>query len=335
MKYRKIPFVRAAGGLAGFNPDRAVDPDSQLMNGLKPILPFVAPPASILRTRKDRRFMPQLGRYGAEFANSGFLGGPVRFQGSARKWPGFYGEETANDANGIVNSLQLPEGLGGTVRFKGSKRAWPGFYGEETANDVNGIANSYQMPEGLGSTTVIMRPQAGAAKGWPGFFGWLAATHPAVYNYAKVALPQRLAVSTEGRRTGGATLQGLRGLMGLGDDSTITPDLSTISIDPGTAPTVSIPDSGESSTSPTFTAAGTAQIVNTLTQAATTLLPAINQQQIFQAQLARAQQGLAPLNTAAYGIGNVGAVLGNPIVLIAGVGLLAVFLLSKKSSAAP
>jgi hypothetical protein len=192
------------------------------------------------------------------------------------------------------------------------------------------------------TTTVILRPQPGATPGWPGFFGWLAATHPDVYNYAKVALPQRLGSSTEGHRTGGATLQGL---LGLGDDltnasnsgdDTIDPGLTTIDAGPifVTPPTVTIADSGESSSSPTFTAAGTAQIVNTLTQAASTLIPAINQQQIFQAQLSRAAAGLPPLNTAAYGLatGGVTSALTSPtmLLLLGGAVLLAV-MLGKKS----
>jgi hypothetical protein len=188
------------------------------------------------------------------------------------------------------------------------------------------------------ATTVIMRPQPGAANGWPGFFGWLAATHPDVYNYAKVALPQRLSSSTEGHRTGGATLQGL---FGLGDDSTsgddtTDPGLTTYDAGPifVTPPTVTVADSGETSSAPTFTAAGTAQIVNTLTSAATTLIPAINQQQIFQAQLSRAAAGLPPLNTAAYGLttGGIATALGNPMtLLLIGGAVLAMVLLGKKS----
>src|SRR5277367_2301714 len=58
------------------------------------------------------------------------------------------------------------------------------------------------------STTVIMRPQPGAPAGFPGFFGWLKSEQPALYNYAKAALPAYV-TQAEGHRTGGATLSGL------------------------------------------------------------------------------------------------------------------------------
>lgn len=188
------------------------------------------------------------------------------------------------------------------------------------------------------TTTVMLRPKPGAPSGWPGFFGWLAATHPAVYNYAKVALPQRLVVATEGHRTGGATLSGLGDNTG---DDTVDPGLLTFDVGPifVTPPTVTVPDSGETAGAPGFTAAGTAQIVNTLTQAAATLIPTINQQQIFQAQLSRAASGLPPLNTSAYGLtsggvypagfsASIGGLL--PFALLGGGVLVLMKLLGKK-----
>src|SRR5258705_3879780 len=37
--------------------------------------------------------------------------------------------------------------------------------------------------------TRMYRVKEGAAPGWAGFFGWLAATHPKFYDYARAALP--------------------------------------------------------------------------------------------------------------------------------------------------
>jgi hypothetical protein len=209
-------------------------------------------------------FTNGFGNYGAEFPNSSFLG--------------------ASDMN--VYQPKVP-------------------YGPTFASATPWLAGL----RGLGAdapvqTTIMLRPKAGAPSGWPGFFGWLAANHPDVYNYAKVALPQRLVSATEGHRTGGATLAGL-GFLGdnTGDDTSdpglVTFDAGPVFITPQTA---TVADSGETSAAPVFTAAGTSQIVNTLTQAAATLIPAINQQQIFQAQLNRAAAGLPPLNTSAYGL---------------------------------
>jgi hypothetical protein len=212
-------------------------------------------------------FTNGLGNYGAEFPNSSFLG--------------------ASDMN--VYAPKIPYG--------------PTF--ASAAPWLSGLGAGAPAAQ----TTIMLRPQPNAPKGWPGFFGWLAANHPDVYNYAKVALPQRLGTATEGHRTGGATLAGL-GFLGdnTGDD---TSDPGLVTFDAGpifiTPQTVTVPDSGETSAAPVFTAAGTAQIVNTLTQAASTLIPTINQQQIFQAQLSRAAAGLPPLNTSAYGLTSGGA----------------------------
>jgi hypothetical protein len=280
---------------------------------------------------------------------------------------------------------------------------------------------------GAVNTTVIMRPQPGAPAGFPGFFGWLKATQPAMYNYAKAALPAYV-TQAEGHRTGGATLSGLglttrpptprpkrQGfwgeetasdangianaltmpssygplgafsaskfygeedaindngiengldplfsrpsykpafmdrsgmgayLRGLGDDSTddtsdiLTPDLSTIDTGPITVPipTVSIPDTAAETSSigvpPTPSAGAISQIVSTLTAAAPAVLSDINSQTVFNAQLARAQAGLPPLNTAAYGIGTtLSSLASSPLLLLAIAGGAALLFMSKK-----
>ena len=59
---------------------------------------------------------------------------------------------------------------------------------------------------GLPTRTVVLRPRKDAAPGWPGFFGWLAATHPQLYNYARVSLPNyvedRQGISSAGSQLG-------------------------------------------------------------------------------------------------------------------------------------
>lgn len=271
--------------------------------------------------------------------------------------------------------------------------------------------NSSMLGDIAPTTTVIMRPQPNAPAGFPGFFAWLKAEQPALYNYAKVALPAQV-TQAEGHRTGGATLSGLGlttrpptprkprvgffgeeqanndngiindrdasifgmgafsesgfygeetssnangvkngldplfsrpryvpALSGLGDDDSSdlsTIDTSSFDLTASTPiPTVSIPDTNAETSSvgvpPSPTASTVAQIVTTLTAAAPAVLSDINSQTVFNAQLARAQAGLPPLNTAAYGIGTALTSLGSmgPVLLIA-LGIGAVVLLGKK-----
>ena len=188
------------------------------------------------------------------------------------------------------------------------------------------------------SPTVIMRPQPNSPPGFPGFFGWLKTEHPDFYNYAVVALPQYVTM-TEGKRTGGATLAGL---MGLGDDvdSLDTVDLSDISstaaIDPGSLATVSVSDTNVPNSTPSGTPAPSAsvasQIVSTLTQAAPAILSTVNQQQVFQTQLARAAAGLPPLNTSAYGLTGSGTtgISSGALLALLGVGAIVLVMAGKK-----
>jgi len=195
----------------------------------------------------------------------------------------------------------------------------------------NDFGPKYPNPSFLGDastpvkTTIIMRPQQDAPPGFPGFFGWLKATHPDFYNYAVAALPS-YSTFTEGHRTGGATMAGL------GDDS----DLSTVdvgTIDPGSVPSVNIPDAGGGATgSPAPSTSTAAQIISTLTQAAPSILSDVNQQQIFQTQLQRAAAGLPPLNTSAYGLTGSGVTGLSSTALLAllGVGALVLVMAGKK-----
>jgi hypothetical protein len=285
--------------------------------------------------------------------------------------------------------------------------------------------NSSMLGATPAGTTVIMRPQPGTAAGFPGFFGWLRATQPGLYNYTKAALPAYV-TQAEAHRTGGATLSGLglttrppvakpkrkwagfygeetasdsngiqnsltmpssylgafsasglygeedavndngiaNGLdplfsrpkykpafmdrngvgmymAGLGDDgddsvsdtsSIDSTDLTSISpqIISTPIPTVNIPDTTAETSSvgtpPTPSAGAVQAIVSTLTAAAPAVLSDINSQTIFNAQLARAQAGLPPLNTAAYGIGTTLSSLASSPLLLLGIGGIALLL---------
>jgi hypothetical protein len=301
MNYRKIPFVR-----------------NETLHGLAPLL--------------------QPG-FGPMYPNSSMLGALSR--------SGFVGEEDATSAtNGIINDndplfwrrTRRGPAIGPKRGLSGGGQSESGFVMEESASGGNGITNDsdyvFARNRGLGATTVMLRPQADAPPGFPGFFGWLRDAHPDVYNYAKAALPAYVTM-VEGKRTGGATLSGVG--CGLGDDTTDASALTsfTATADPGSLTSVSIPDaSGDSATAlqaPSPSVAVASQIVSTLSQAASTLIPAINQQQIFQAQLSRAQAGLPPLNTSQYGLVGSGATGVSTTALVLGGGaLLLLLLLGKK-----
>ena len=109
--------------------------------------------------------------------------------------------------------------------------------------------------------------------------------------------------------------------------------------DPGTLQPqyIAISDTGESTGNPGFTAAGTASLVSSLTQAGQAILTGVNNQNIFNTQLARAQQGLPPLNTTAYGLTAQGLATNlftdpTTMLWILGGGAALFFLMSRKSS---
>jgi hypothetical protein len=187
---------------------------------------------------------------------------------------------------------------------------------------------------------VMFRVKEGASPGWPGFFGWLAATHPKLYDYARVALPNvvedRQGLQSEGSLLAGdyghgygnpvytdaAATVGGYSANGPGNpvytDSVGEPgyvdaaatlgandDLSPVTLTVTRAATEGITNS-----TPMPTTAGNSQIVQTITQAASALLPLYQQQQILNAQLQRAQKGLPPLDTSRYIDPNTGLNVG-------------------------
>jgi hypothetical protein len=297
MRYRKIPFV-----------------SSTTMSGLAPM---------VVKPRGMRGFGPQ-------YPNSSMLG-----HISLSK---FFGEESANNDNGLINDLD--------PLFRNNER---GPY------SLSGLGDA--LPAGR-SVTVMLRPQPKSPGGFPGFFAWLKAEQPDMWNYAKAALPA-YTTQTEGHRTGGATLMGAylgaymagienwleeqptRGgaynpqeFSGLGDDTAstdfISPSLTDVISVP--MPSVNIPDSSvetaNTSTPPNPGPGAIAQIVSTLAQAAPQILSTVNQQTLFNTQLARAKAGLAPLNTASYGISS--ALSGSMLPIGIGVAAIAAFLLLRK-----
>lgn len=145
---------------------------------------------------------------------------------------------------------------------------------------------------------VILKARVGAAPGLPGFVGWLAATHPALYNRVAVSVPNQLN-AIESMGASGSHLMG---------DA------------PTTAPSVS----------------GTAlqQFVSTVAQAGAAVLPLIQQQKVLKLQLQRAQQGLPPLDVGAYIDPNAGLNVGiNPatqkVLLWLGGGVVGAWLLTR------
>lgn len=170
--------------------------------------------------------------------------------------------------------------------------------------------------------TVILRPRVGAAPGFPGFFAWLGATHPDLYNYTRTALPD-IVGDIEGHRSGGMELAGL------GDTNWLT--ASPQSLFP-TSLTSDDAASVSANTGPT--SIGTSTIINTVTQAAAAFLPVIQQQKLLNVQLDRAQRGLPPLDTSAYESATAGLNVGinrstqTTLLMIAG-GLAAAFVLAK------
>lgn len=172
----------------------------------------------------------------------------------------------------------------------------------------------------MAQVKVKLAPKVGAAPGFPGFFAWLAATHPDLYQLSRVHLPNMVAQLDDtgspgahlaGYTGGGAVLRGIYGgghnLAGLGaDDPTAAADASSAD---SVLQAVPLDTSGlftqfsnanfvgVTDDTPMPPASLSDTIANTIKALASTVLPAVNQQKILNVQLQRAQAGLAPLNT--------------------------------------
>lgn len=185
-----------------------------------------------------------------------------------------------------------------------------------------------------GKRTVILRPRPGAATGFQGFFAWLAATHPKLYNYAAVALPNEVDAESLGNPASQLAGMGLLDpLTSTVSDSSIasSADVSFSDVTLPTSVTNALPS--DATASPPTSDSSAANIISTITQAASAILPVIQDQKILNLQLTRAAQGKPPLDTSKY-FPNSGINLGlNPstqnTVLILGGLVGGAFLLSK------
>ena len=192
-------------------------------------------------------------------------------------------------------------------------------------------AASAAAAKNAGAVTRMYRVKEGAMPGWPGFFGWLAATHPGLYNYARVSLPN-VVEDRQSYTSAGAALSGFDSASGLpayadfmdrgGDPASelmnglgasdpalqdfSMPDLSVLM--PPQSMTEGITDA-----SPMPTTIQSNNIISTLASAASAFLPLYTQKQLLDIQLSRAKAGLPPLDTSQYTDSNAGLNVGiNP-----------------------
>lgn len=214
---------------------------------------------------------------------------------------------------------------------------------------LHGLAGppAIRAPGTPGTTTIRFKSDTTKGAGWPGFFKWLGETHPDVYAAVAVQLP-RLANPSEHSSPGAK-------LSGLGQDDGSVVDDSSFSIDPSTIDTsgldtltpsadqimssvdAQLPDSapaqapyaGVTNSAPQTTTLASGQIVSAVAQAASAILPLVQQQQLMSVQLSRAAQGLPPLNTASYMTAGATAApaLNLNTLLYAGLGVGAIILL--------
>ena len=317
MRYRTIPFARPRTQARTRRTVSPVIPAGAMMNGLEPMMGTGA------RTFGYRGPASGMGRYGGEYPNSSFLNGAV------------------------------PAGMPGLVNTGGSLKP-PTVIdpapSDPNARPVKGIQTPAIAPEN--TATVIMRGDDTKAPGFPGFYQWLSDWNPSLFDRAVSATPPHLISATKVLRTGGATLQGIyAGPMfadraGLGDTTAyssysgtgsggtvvsagnVTPPLISTDIDTGTLQTVPIANTGETSAAPTPTSSGAAQLVSALVSAGSAVLTDVNQQTLFNTNLARAAAGLPPLTGTGAAITGV-ATSSTTMLLIGGAALLLVFLMSK------
>lgn len=149
---------------------------------------------------------------------------------------------------------------------------------------------------------VRLEAKRDAAPGWAGFFAWAASVHPKLYNKLRVMDPDFVQAMEQQHTAGSVILPGLSG-----DDipAAAAPAKSTVQ-----------------------------QFLQVATQAASAILPLVQQQKILKVQLQRAQAGLPPLDVGAYVDPNQGVNVGlNPstqkTLYWLGGGVLAAYVLSR------
>lgn len=171
----------------------------------------------------------------------------------------------------------------------------------------------------MATKKVVLSAKKGAAPGFPGFFAWLADTHPELYSRAQVALPYY--ATNYGKSGGNAPNIAVAGLGALGADDVLqdvsAPDFSGQAFNFGITDSTPLPTSNFADT-----------IANTVKALATSILPVVGQQKILDVQIQRAKAGLPPLDTSqlsdAAGL-NVGLTSSTQktFLMIAGVGAAA------------
>ena len=162
--------------------------------------------------------------------------------------------------------------------------------------------------------TVTLKAKEGAAPGFRGFLGWLAAVHPRIYNAVAVSTPEIVA-AIENDNSPGSRLGNL-----------------------SPAPTVNTGSgefvSGSAVVPGTGAASSMQSLITTITQAGAAYLSLDQQKRVLAIQLDRARRGLPPLDVGAYMDPNQGVNVGinqgtqrTLLYLVGGLG--AVFLLSR------
>jgi hypothetical protein len=163
---------------------------------------------------------------------------------------------------------------------------------------------------GIAPMKVIRIPaKKDATPGWPGFLGWVAATHPKLYNMMIASDPDTLMMLDQQRHSASV-------LSGLG---LLDPD--------ATAP-------GSTVASPTTGGSAMEQFVAMVSRAGAAILPLVQQQKILNIQLKRAQAGQAPLDVGAYIDPNAGMNVGmtpgtQKTLLYLGGGLAAAWIITR------
>ena len=99
-------------------------------------------------------------------------------------------------------------------------------FGASTVGGIDPMSPDSGFLKGPGTgdskATVILRPAAGAAPGWAGFLGWVAANHPQVYNYLRAAHGDAVQAIEQSRSATMST--------GLGDDAAPVDDATAAAL---------------------------------------------------------------------------------------------------------
>jgi hypothetical protein len=194
----------------------------------------------------------------------------VRFTGDAGL--GGFVEDQYLGGPGPYSAINPNDGWLGSYPYRAGYSTYEGHGGG------NGLAGT--------KTVAIARPVKGAAAGWPGLMGWMAANHPQLYNYVKVSLPD---LDVEGVRSGASQLGYI------GDDTSDLLDMNSNVGIPASAASEGITNS-----TPMMTSNWASQLAQTITSAGAAILPLVQQQKLLAVNVDRAAKGLPPVNISSY-----------------------------------